>query len=105
MSRSQTLILMSRNQDETFNMDTGLYTTPGWALSEKKLPDLAGTKVVLTTCSNERSYLGGTIVGFVPAEQTSSRKRYDVVFKAESKYIDNKITRAVSFNGNPVQYL
>jgi len=100
-----TLILMSKNQDETFNMDTGLYTTPGWSLSEKKLSNLIGNKVALTTRSNERSYLGGIIVGFVPAEKTSSRKRFDVVFKPESKFVNNKVTRSVEFNGNPVQYL
>ena len=100
-----TLILMSKKQDETFNMDTGLYTTPGWTLSEKKLPGLVGNKVALTTRSNERSYLGGTIVGFVPAKQTSNKKRFDVVFKPESKYVNNKVTRSVEFTGNPVQYL
>jgi hypothetical protein len=86
-------------------MDTGLYTTPGWSISEKKLQKLAGQKVVLTTKSHVKSYLGGTIVGFIPADKTSSRKRFDVVFKPESKFTNNKITRAVSFNGNPVQYL
>ena len=101
----KTLILMSKNQDETFNMDTGLYTTPGWSLSEKKLSSLIGNKVALTTRSNEKSYLGGTIVGFVPAEKTSSRKRFDVVFKPESKFINNKVTRSIEFNGNPVQYI
>ena len=70
--KNTTLILMSRKQDETFNMDTGLYTTPGWTLSEKKLSNLVGNKVALTTRSNERSYLGGTIVGFVPAKRTSN---------------------------------
>lgn len=100
-----TLILMSKKQDETFNMDTGLYTTPGWTLSEKKLPGLVGNKVALTTRSNEKSYLGGTIVGFVPAKQTSNKKRFDVVFKPESKYVNNKVTRSVEFTGNPVQYL
>ena len=101
----KTLILMSKNQDQTFDMDTGLYTTPGWSLSEKKLSGLVGNKVALTTRSNERSYLGGTIVGFIPAEKTSSRKRFDVVFKPESKFVNNKVTRSVEFNGNPVQYL
>jgi len=101
----KTLVLMSKNQDETFNMDTGLYTTPGWTLSEKKLSGLIGNKVALTTRSNERSYLGGTIVGFVPAKKTSNKKRYDVVFKPESKFVDGKITRSVEFNGNPVQYI
>ena len=100
-----TLILMSKKQDETFNMDTGLYTTPGWTLSEKKLPGLVGNKVALTTRSNEKSYLGGTIVGFVPAKQTSNKKRFDVVFKPESKFVNNKVTRSVEFTGNPVQYL
>ena len=100
-----TLILMSKKQDETFNMDTGLYTTPGWTLSEKKLPGLIGNKVALTTRSNEKSYLGGTIVGFVPAKQTSNKKRFDVVFKPESKFVNNKVTRSVEFTGNPVQYL
>ena len=101
----QTLILMSKKQDETFNMDTGLYTTPGWTLSEKKLSNLVGNKVALTTRSNEKSYLGGTIVGFVPAKQTSNKKRYDVVFKPESKFVNNKVTRSIEFHGNPVQYL
>ena len=82
---------MSHKQDQTFNMDTGLYTTPGWTLSEKKLSNLVGQKVALTTRSNEKSYLGGTIVGFVPAKQTSNKKRYDVVFKPESKFINNKV--------------
>ena len=100
-----TLILMSHKQDETFNMDTGLYTTPGWTLSEKKLPGLIGNKVALTTRSNERSYLGGTIVGFIPAKRTSNKKRFDVVFKPESKFVNNKVTRSVEFTGNPVQYL
>jgi len=100
-----TLILMSKKQDETFNMDTGLYTTPGWTLSEKKLSGLIGNKVALTIRSNEKSYLGGTIVGFVPAAKTSSRKRFDVVFKPESKFVNNKVTRSIEFNGNPVQYL
>ena len=100
-----TLILMSHKQDETFNMDTGLYTTPGWSISEKKLSSLVGNKVALTTRSNEKSYLGGTIVGFIPAEKTSSRKRFDVVFKPESKFVNNKMTRSVEFRGNPVQYL
>jgi len=101
----QTLILMSKKQDQTFNMDTGLYTTPGWTLSEKKLSGLIGNKVALTIRSNERSYLGGTIVGFVPAKQTSNKKRFDVVFKPESKFVNNKVTRSVEFSGNPVQYL
>ena len=101
----KTLVLMSKKQDETFDMDTGLYTTPGWTLSEKKLSGLIGNKVALTTRSNERSYLGGTIVGFVPAKKTSNKKRYDVVFKPESKFVDGKITRSVEFNGNPVQYI
>ena len=100
-----TLVLMSKNQDETFNMDTGLYTTPGWTLPEKKLSGLIGNKVALTTRSNERSYLGGTIVGFVPAKRTSNKKRFDVVFKPESKFVNNKVTRSVEFTGNPVQYL
>ena len=100
-----TLILMSHKQDQTFNMDTGLYTTPGWTISEKKLSSLVGNKVALTTRSNEKSYLGGTIVGFIPAEQTSSRKRFDVVFKPETKFVNNKVTRSVEFRGNPVQYL
>ena len=100
-----TLILMSHKQDQTFNMDTGLYTTPGWTISEKKLSSLVGNKVALTTRSNEKSYLGGTIVGFVPAESTSSRKRFDVVFKPETKFVNNKVTRSVEFRGNPVQYL
>ena len=100
-----TLILMSKKQDETFNMDTGLYTTPGWTLSENKLPGLVGNKVALTTRSNERSYLGGTIVGFVPAKRTSNKKRFDVVFKPESKFVNSKVTRSVEFTGNPVQYL
>ena len=103
-----TLILMSHKQDQTFNMDTGLYTTPGWTISEKKLSSLVGNKVALTTRSNERSYLGGTIVGFVPAEKTAkhtNQKRFDVVFKPESKFVGNKVTRAVEFRGNPVQYL
>ena len=101
-----TLILMSKKQDETFNMDTGLYTTPGWTLSEKKLSGLVGNKVALTVASNEKSYLGGTIVGFVPAKRTSkNKKRFDVVFKPESKYVNNKVTRSVEFTGNPVQYL
>ena len=100
-----TLILMSHKQDQTFNMDTGLYTTPGWTISEKKLSSLVGNKVALTTRSNEKSYLGGTIVGFVPAERTSSRKRFDVVFKPETKFVNNKVTRSVEFRGNPVQYL
>ena len=101
----QTLILMSKKQDQTFNMDTGLYTMPGWTLSEKKLSGLIGNKVALTIRSNERSYLGGTIVGFVPAKQTSNKKRFDVVFKPESKFVNNKVTRSVEFSGNPVQYL
>jgi len=101
-----TLILMSKKQDETFNMDTGLFTTPGWTLSEKKLSGLIGSKVALTTRSNEKSYLGGTIVGFVPAKKTSkSKKRFDVVFKPETKFVNSKVTRSVEFNGNPVQYL
>lgn len=101
-----TLILMSHKQDQTFNMDTGLYTTPGWTISEKKLSSLVGNKVALTTRSNEKSYLGGTIVGFVPAEKTSKRtKRFDVVFKPESKFTNSKVTRSVEFRGNPVQYL
>ena len=100
-----TLVLMSKKQDETFNMDTGLYTTPGWTLSEKKLAGLIGNKVALTTRSNEKSYLGGTIVGFVPAKRTSNKKRFDVVFKPESKFVNNKVTRSVEFSGNPVQYL
>lgn len=100
-----TLILMSHKQDQTFNMDTGLYTTPGWTISEKKLSSLVGNKVALTTRSNEKSYLGGTIVGFIPAERTSSRKRFDVVFKPETKFVNNKVTRSVEFRGNPVQYL
>ena len=103
---NKTLILMSKKQDETFNMDTGLYTTPGWTLSEKKLSSLVGNTVALTKRSNDRSYLGGTIVGFIPAEQTTpNKKRFDVVFKPESKYINNKLTRSVEFTGNPVQYL
>jgi len=101
----KTLVLMSKKQDETFDMDTGLYTTPGWTLSEKKLPSLIGNKVALTTRSNEKSYLGGTIVGFVPAKQTSNKKRFDVVFKPESKFVNSKVTRSVEFTGNPVQYL
>ena len=101
----KTLILMSKKQDETFNMDTGLYTTPGWTLSEKKLPGLVGNKVALTVASNEKSYLGGTIVGFIPAKRTSNKKRFDVVFKPESKFVNNKVTRSVEFTGNPVQYL
>ena len=100
-----TLVLMSKKQDETFNMDTGLYTTPGWTLSEKNLSGLIGNKVALTTRSNEKSYLGGTIVGFVPAKRTSNKKRFDVVFKPESKFVNNKVTRSVEFTGNPVQYL
>ena len=102
---NKTLILMSHKQDQTFNMDTGLYTTPGWTISEKKLSGLVGNKVALTTRSNEKSYLGGTIVGFIPAKSTSSRKRFDVVFKPETKFINNKVTRSVEFRGNPVQYL
>ena len=102
----KTLVLMSHKQDETFNMDTGLYTTPGWSISEKKLSSLVGNKVALTTRSNEKSYLGGTIVGFVPAERTAKRtKRFDVVFKPESKFTNSKVTRSVEFRGNPVQYL
>ena len=106
MKNTQTLILMSKKQDETFNMDTGLYTTPGWTLSEKKLSGLVGNKVALTVASNEKSYLGGTIVGFIPAEKTApNKKRFDVVFKPESKFTNNKLTRSVEFTGNPVQYL
>ena len=42
---------------------------------------------------------------FVPAKQTSNKKRFDVVFKPESKFVNNKVTRSVEFTGNPVQYL
>ena len=102
-----TLILMSKKQDETFNMDTGLYTTPGWTLSEKKLSGLVGNKVALTTRSNERSYLGGTIVGFVPSEKQTRQTQVKVVFKADPSLVGDD-TSVCHYNwgtGRSVCYL
>ena len=97
--------LMCKSHNYEYQPKTNTFITGDWVISTKRQEELLGENVVLTEGQKDSAYIGGTIVGFVPAKQTSNKKRYDVVFKPESKFVNNKVTRSIEFRGNPVQYL
>jgi hypothetical protein len=84
------LALMCKSRDYEYIPTTDTFVTGDWVISSTRQQELLGEKVILTESQRSASYLGGTIVGFVPSEKKTKQTQVKVVFKADPSLVGNE---------------
>tara|TARA_R110002153_G_scaffold36023_7_gene106871 strand:+ start:6131 stop:6469 length:339 start_codon:yes stop_codon:yes gene_type:complete len=77
------IALMCKSHDYTYVPETNTFITGDWVISRSRQEQLIGETVVLTEGQKGAAYLGGTIVGFVPANKQTAQTQCKVEFQAD----------------------
>lgn len=88
-SNSISLALMCKSHDYNYLPTTNTFITGDWVISNKRQEELIGTSVILTESQQSTAYIGGKIVGFVPANKQTAQTQCKVVFVANPDLVGN----------------
>jgi len=101
------IALMCKSHDYEYIPSTNTFVTGDWVISNSRQQELLGETVVLTEAQKDAAYLGGKIVGFVPANKPTRHTQCKVVFQADPNLVGDT-TATGHFNwgtGRSVCYL
>ena len=79
--------LMCKSHNYQYIPTTNTFITGDWVISSKRQEELFGATVVLTEGQKSSAYLGGKIVGFVPANKRTAQTQCKVVFQADPSVV------------------
>tara|TARA_R110002126_G_scaffold18773_1_gene71357 strand:+ start:2930 stop:3268 length:339 start_codon:yes stop_codon:yes gene_type:complete len=79
--------LMCKSHNYQYSPTTNTFITGDWVISSKRQEELFGATVVLTEGQKSSAYLGGKIVGFVPANKRTAQTQCKVVFQADPSVV------------------
>ena len=79
--------LMCKSHDYEYNPATNTFVTGDWVISNSRQQELLGQTVILTEGQKSDAYLGGRIVGYVPAEKQTAQTQCKVVFQADPSVV------------------
>lgn len=82
-NNSPAIALMCKSHDYEYLASTNTFVTGDWVISNSMQQELLGERVVLTEGQKQEAYLGGRIVGFVPANKPTHQTQCKVVFQPE----------------------
>tara|TARA_Y100000593_G_C4302250_1_gene333973 strand:- start:2099 stop:2437 length:339 start_codon:yes stop_codon:yes gene_type:complete len=77
------IALMCKSHDYEYVSSTNTYVTGDWVISNSRQQELLGQSVILTESQKDSAYLGGKIVGFVPANKPTHHTQCKVVFQPD----------------------
>jgi len=86
-TNSPSIALMCKSHDYEYIPSTNTFVTGDWVISNKRQSELLGGTVVLTEGQKSTAYLGGKIVGFVPANKRTTQTQCKVVFQADPNVV------------------
>ena len=79
--------LMCKSHDYEYVPGTNTFVTGDWVISNSRQQELLGETVILTESQKGNAYLGGKIVGFVPANKPTAQTQCKVVFQADPSVV------------------
>ena len=77
------LALMCKSHNYQYIPTTNTFVTGDWVISNTRQVELLGETVILTEGQKHGAYLGGRIVGYVPANKQTMQTQCKVVFQAD----------------------
>ena len=96
------LALMCRGRKGIKEVESSLYQTSEWVVSEQKAKDLVGKNLVLCEDRNAKSYMGGKIIGFL-IKRRGTQPRVTFFFERNPTLADFEVGDWPE--QNPVHYL
>ena len=81
------IALMCKSHNYEYIPSTNTFVTGDWVISKTRQASLLGEKVILTVSSKNTAYLGGRIVGFVPANKRTMQTQCKGVFQADPNLV------------------
>lgn len=99
---SLALMCRGRKGINLIEVESGLYKTSEWVVSEQKAKDLVGKNLVLCEDRNAKSYMGGKIIGFL-IKRRGSQPRVTFFFERNPTLADFEVGDWPE--QNPVHYL
>ena len=99
------LALMSKKKDYNRINGTDLIVSGDWVIGKQKQNEFFGKKVIMVNSSKEGAYIGGTIVGYLPAIKNSYHTKCKVVFEEDSSLVGCQAALGRYRTGNGVLFL
>ena len=99
---SLALMCRGRKGINLIEVESSLYKTSEWVVSEQKAKDLVGKNLVLCEDRNAKSYMGGKIIGFL-IKRRGSQPRVTFFFERNPTLADFEVGDWPE--QNPVHYL